>query len=276
MKRDSCFADHRPCARKGGQAADLAGDDFGRRGPIDARLGLVDLGGVGHALGRLWRGGERGQGGKCLDDRLGPDGGQAVVQLSGGLFVANWGGFAQQDRPGIEPCLHLHDAHARLGIAAENSGKLVSTVRNEAKKIAASNGNGTILVDGPPGIGCPVIAALTGATAVLVVTEPTVSGAHDMERVLELAAHFQIPAAVCVNRWDLYPEGAERIEARARDQGAIIAGRIRYDAAVTQAQVEGRAVVELGGPAADDIRVVWDRVQEWMEGETLPRKELLI
>jgi len=118
--------------------------------------------------------------------------------------------------------------HARLGIAAENSGKLVSTVRNEAKKVAASNGSGTILVDGPPGIGCPVIAAITGATAVLVVTEPTVSGAHDMERVLELAAHFQIPAAVCVNRWDLYPEGAERIEARARDQGAIIAGRIRY------------------------------------------------
>jgi len=165
--------------------------------------------------------------------------------------------------------------HARLGIAAENSGKLVSTVRNEAKKVAASNGSGTILVDGPPGIGCPVIAAITGATAVLVVTEPTVSGAHDMERVLELAAHFQIPAAVCVNRWDLYPEGAERIEARARDQGAIIAGRIRYDAAVTQAQVEGRAVVELGGPAADDIRVVWDRVQRWMDDETFPREELL-
>jgi MinD superfamily P-loop ATPase len=156
--------------------------------------------------------------------------------------------------------------HARLGIAAENSGKLVSTVRNEAQKIAASNGNGTILVDGPPGIGCPVIAALTGATAVLVVTEPTVSGAHDMERVLELAAHFQIPAAVCVNRWDINPEGAERIEARARDHGAVVIGRIRYDAAVTRAQVEGRTVVELGGGAADDIRAVWDRVQQWLAG----------
>ena len=163
--------------------------------------------------------------------------------------------------------------HARLGIAAENSGKLVSTVRNEAKKVAARNGSGTILVDGPPGIGCPVIAAITGADGVLVVTEPTVSGAHDMERVLELAAHFQIPAAVCVNRWDLHPEGAERIEAHARDHGAIIAGRIRYDAAVTRAQVEGRSVVELGGGAADDIRVVWDCVQQWMEGSTFPGEE---
>jgi MinD superfamily P-loop ATPase len=154
--------------------------------------------------------------------------------------------------------------HARLGIAAENSGKLVSIVRNEAKRAAARNGNGVILVDGPPGIGCPVIAAMTGAAGVLVVTEPTVSGAHDMERVLELAAHFQIPAAVCVNRWDLYPEGAERIEAHARDHGAIIVGRIRYDAAVTRAQVEGRTVVELGGAAADDIRAVWDHVRRWL------------
>jgi len=156
--------------------------------------------------------------------------------------------------------------HARLGIAAENSGKLVSIVRNEARNAAAANGSSMILVDGPPGIGCPVIAAVTGAAGVLVVTEPTVSGAHDMERVLELAAHFQIPAAVCVNRWDINPEGAESIEARARNHGAAIVGRIRYDAVVTRAQVAGRAVVELGGGAADDIRTVWDHVQRWMEG----------
>ncbi len=155
--------------------------------------------------------------------------------------------------------------HARLGIAAENSGKLVSIVRNEAKRAAAGNGSDMIMVDGPPGIGCPVIAAMTGATGVLVVTEPTVSGAHDMERVLELADHFRIPAAVCVNRWDINPEATERIEAHALDHGAIVAGRIRYDAAVTRAQVEGRTVVELGGIAADDIRTVWDRVQRWLE-----------
>lgn len=155
--------------------------------------------------------------------------------------------------------------HARLGIAAENSGKLVSTVRSEAKKIAARTNSGLILIDGPPGIGCPVIAAITGATGVLVVTEPTVSGAHDMKRVLELAAHFQIPVAVCVNRWDLNPEGAEQIESDARHHGAVIAGRIRYDTTVTRAQVEGRTVVELGGDAADDIRDVWKNLQGWVE-----------
>jgi MinD superfamily P-loop ATPase len=156
--------------------------------------------------------------------------------------------------------------HARLGIGAENSGKLVSTVRAEARKVAARDRSDIILIDGPPGIGCPVIAALTGVTGTLIVTEPSVSGAHDMERVLELAAHFGVSAAVCVNRWDLNPEGAESIEAHARDHGARVAGRIRYDAAVTRAQVEGRTVVELGGAAADDIRVLWDRVWEWLEG----------
>jgi len=155
--------------------------------------------------------------------------------------------------------------HARLGIAAENSGKLVSTVRTEAKKVAAENRSGLVLIDGPPGIGCPVIAAITGVTGVLIVTEPSVSGAHDMERVLELTRHFGIPAAVCVNRWDINPESADRIEAHAREYGAAVVGRIRYDAAVTKAQVEGRAVVELGGDAADDIRVLWDRVRQWLE-----------
>ena len=156
--------------------------------------------------------------------------------------------------------------HARLGIAAENSGKLVSTVRSEAKKVAEKNRSDIILIDGPPGIGCPVIAAITGVTGVLIVTEPTVSGAHYMERVLKLTRHFGIPAAVCVNRWDINPESADRIEAHAREYGAAVVGRIRYDAAVTKAQVQGRAVVELGGDAADDIRVLWDRVRQWLEG----------
>jgi MinD superfamily P-loop ATPase len=155
--------------------------------------------------------------------------------------------------------------HARLGIAAENSGKLVSIVRQQAKRVAAGNGAGCILVDGPPGIGCPVIAAITGASGVLVVTEPTVSGAHDMERVLELAAHFGIPAAVCVNRWDLNPEGADRIESLAAEHGAVRACRIRYDRTVTRAQVAGRTAIDLGGPAADDIHQVWNQVRGWLK-----------
>ena len=148
--------------------------------------------------------------------------------------------------------------HASLGIAAENSGKLVSTVRREAKRLAEENGHRLVLVDGPPGIGCPVIASMTGASKALVVTEPTVSGEHDLERVLKLARHFDIPAAVCVNKWDLNPEMTERIEALALLSGARTAGRIRYDRAVTLAQIQGKAVVETDAPSAGDIRRVWE------------------
>lgn len=148
--------------------------------------------------------------------------------------------------------------HARLGIAAENSGKLVSTVRREARRLAEENGHRLVLVDGPPGIGCPVIASMTGTSRTLVVTEPTVSGEHDLERVLKLARHFQIPASVCVNKWDLNPEMTEKIEALAVREGAGIAGRIRYDRAVTMAQIQGKAVVEIDAPSAEDIRQVWE------------------
>jgi len=150
--------------------------------------------------------------------------------------------------------------HARLGVAAENSGKLVSTVRREVRRIAEAEGNSLILVDGPPGIGCPVIASLSGASRALIVTEPTVSGAHDLERVLKLTRHFSIPALICVNKWDLNPEMTERIEASALNGGATVAGRIRYDRTVTRAQMEGRAVVELDAPCAADIRQVWENL----------------
>jgi MinD superfamily P-loop ATPase len=150
--------------------------------------------------------------------------------------------------------------HARLGIAAENSGKLVSTVRSEARRIAEEEKRSLIIVDGPPGIGCPVIASLTGATVVLVVTEPTVSGEHDLERVLKLARHFGMPAAVCVNKWDLNPEMTERIEDLARRSGAKISGRIRYDRAVTAAQLQERAVVETAAPCVADIQQVWKNI----------------
>jgi len=147
--------------------------------------------------------------------------------------------------------------HARLGVAAENSGKLVSTVRREARAIAEKENCELIIVDGPPGIGCPVIASVTGASQVLVVTEPTVSGEHDLERVLGLTRHFQIPAAVCVNKWDINPDMTERIEENAAGLGARIAGRIRYDNAVTQAQIQKKSVVEIDAPSGDDIQQLW-------------------
>lgn len=150
--------------------------------------------------------------------------------------------------------------HARLGVAAENSGKLVSTVRREARSIAEKEKYELIIVDGPPGIGCPVIASVTGASQVLVVTEPTVAGEHDLERVLGLTRHFQIPAAVCVNKWDINPDMTARIEERAVNLGAQIAGRIRYDRAVTKAQIQQKAVVEIEAPSADDIRRIWQNL----------------
>jgi MinD superfamily P-loop ATPase len=152
--------------------------------------------------------------------------------------------------------------HARLHPAAENSGKLVAAVRLESRRLAESEGFDQVLVDGPPGIGCPVISSVTGASAVLAVSEPTVSGEHDLSRVLELCRHFGIPAAVCVNKWDLNPGMTEQIEAKAAAGGAEVLGRIPYDRSVTAAQLEARAVVEVGGPAAAAIRAIWERFKE--------------
>jgi MinD superfamily P-loop ATPase len=152
--------------------------------------------------------------------------------------------------------------HARLGIATENSGKLVSVLRQEARRLAAERGNPLILVDGPPGIGCPVIASVTGAATVLIVTEPTLSGEHDLKRVLELARHFGIGALVCVNRWDINPVMAERIEQEAAKAGATALARIPYDRSVTDAQVRGVSIVEHNnGPAAESIRQIWEEIR---------------
>ncbi len=151
--------------------------------------------------------------------------------------------------------------HARLEVAAENSGKLVSLVRRQARELAEKEGFKLIITDGPPGIGCPVIASLTGANQVLVVTEPTLSGEHDLGRVLGLARHFDLPAAVCVNKWDLNPEMTERIESKARLSGAQIVGRIRYDSGVTRAMMEAKSAVETGTPAAEDIRQIWQMLR---------------
>jgi MinD superfamily P-loop ATPase len=152
--------------------------------------------------------------------------------------------------------------HARLRPAAENSGKLVATVRQESRRLVENEGFDQVLVDGPPGIGCPVISSVTGATAVLAVSEPTVSGEHDLQRVLELCRHFGIPAAVCVNKWDLNPQMTEQIEDLAAAGGAEVLGRIPYDRAVTAAQLQARAVVELGGQAAAAMRAIWERFKE--------------
>ncbi len=150
--------------------------------------------------------------------------------------------------------------HAKLGIAAENSGKLVTTVRQQARRIAEAGNHNLLIVDGPPGIGCPVIASITGASHVLLVAEPSLSGMHDLERVLRLARHFSVPASVCVNKWDINPTLTERIEQMAHEASAQVLGRIRYDPSVTTAQIQARPVVEIDCPSAEDIRHVWQQL----------------
>ena len=151
--------------------------------------------------------------------------------------------------------------HAQLGVAAENSGKLVTHVRQQARLIAEMDNRNLIIIDGPPGIGCAAIASMTGASLALAVTEPTVSGEHDLDRILSLARHFGIPCAVCVNKWDLNPEMTEQIERKARLSGARVLGRIRYDRAVTLAQMQELAVIETNAPSAKDFRVIWEQLE---------------
>ncbi len=134
--------------------------------------------------------------------------------------------------------------HARLGIAEENSGKLVSLIRKQAKQIATEQNKDLIIIDGSPGIGCPVIASITAADLVLIVTEPTLSARHDLERVVRLTKHFNIPAALCINKYDINPEMADHIEKSAAQQNLHILGKIPYDNIVTRAQVAGKTVVE--------------------------------
>jgi MinD superfamily P-loop ATPase len=150
-----------------------------------------------------------------------------------------------------------------LGIGEENSGKLVTVVRHHAKLIAEERGLEWSIVDGPPGIGCPVISSLTGAGGVLIVTEPTISGIHDMKRVADLAAYFRIPRGVCINKWDLNPEVCEEITAYCNQEGIQLMGRIPYDRVVSQALIQRKILVEYdaAGTVSQEIRAVWERVQ---------------
>lgn len=152
--------------------------------------------------------------------------------------------------------------HAQLNIAQGNSGKLVTIVRQKAKELAEKEKRDLIIVDGPPGVGCPVIASITGSDLVLIVTEPTLSGRHDMLRVAELAGHFRIPALVCVNKWDLHPASTELIEAEARRIGVKPVGRISYDSSVTQAQIRKSGIALFPeSRACKEMLAVWQCIK---------------
>jgi len=154
--------------------------------------------------------------------------------------------------------------HARLGIAEENSGKLVTLVRQEAKKLSEQEDLDLILTDGPPGVGCPVIASIGGASAVLIVTEPTVSGKHDMIRVAQLAAHFKVPGMICVNKFDLNPAEARIIEDIARERDLTVLKRISFDPIFTKAMVQGKNVFEYNtnSEAGRVIKQIWGKIGE--------------
>jgi MinD superfamily P-loop ATPase len=153
--------------------------------------------------------------------------------------------------------------HARLEPGEENSGKLVTLVRQTAEQIARDEGFKYIIIDGPPGIGCPVIASLTGATASLIVTEPTLSAISDLKRVLSVCNHFKVPPFVCVNRCDLYQENVRRITEFCKREGVEVLGMIPYDLNVIRALVHGKPVVEYAESAASQhIRTLWDQLAE--------------
>jgi MinD superfamily P-loop ATPase len=158
-------------------------------------------------------------------------------------------------------------SHARLNPGEENSGKLVTLVRHNARLIAEREGLELVLSDGPPGIGCPVIASLAGADLGVVVAEPTMSGIHDMERALSLLAHFQIKPFVCINKCDLNVDNTRKIEEFCRNNEIGVAGKISFDTKVTQAMAVGKTVVKYlpESEISSQIRAVWQQIQNLLK-----------
>ena len=152
--------------------------------------------------------------------------------------------------------------HAALWPAQENSGKLVTLVKQQGRLLAMDEGHDLVLVDGPPGIGCPVISAAAGADLALIVTEPTAAGIHDMERARAMTKHFGVPALVCINKTDLYPEGTAEIEACCERDGLPVVGHIPFETVVTEAMVQGQPVTvyQPDGPVSQALRLAWKRV----------------
>lgn len=152
--------------------------------------------------------------------------------------------------------------HANLYPGHENSGKLVTLVKQRARLQALDENRQLVIVDGPPGIGCPVISAVSGADLALVVAEPTVSGVHDMHRALETLNHFGVRALVCINKADIFPAGADEIETFCQQQGIETVGQIPFDLTVTSAMVAGEAITAFQpqAPSSVAIRQVWKRV----------------
>jgi len=148
--------------------------------------------------------------------------------------------------------------HARLGVAQENSGKLVALVRQKTKLVAEKRGLDYIISDGPPGIGCPVISSISGVNSAVIVTEPTLSGMHDLDRVIGVCHHFTVPVIVCINKYDLNEDNSHQIESYCYNQGIEVASKIPFDNVVTEALVQGLPVVEYSqNNVSRQIEALW-------------------
>lgn len=153
--------------------------------------------------------------------------------------------------------------HARLGAAEENSGKLVSLVRTKAREIAESKNYDYVIIDGSPGIGCPVIASISGADLALVVTEPTMSGLHDADRVIKVARHFGVTVNIVINKWDLNPDMAKEIERYCLKNDITLAGRIGFDKKIVEAMVDKKTAVEGAGQETKDaLACIWEKLKK--------------
>ncbi|HDD62457.1 MAG TPA: (4Fe-4S)-binding protein [Chloroflexi bacterium] len=161
--------------------------------------------------------------------------------------------------------------HAMLIPAQENSGKLVTLVKQQARLLALDEAYDLVLVDGPPGIGCPVISAVSGANLALIVAEPTASGVHDMHRVLETTRHFGVEALICINKADIYLDGTNKIEEYCRKENIRKVGKIPYDLMVTESMIHGKPVTsyQSNSPASLAIRDVWTGVMKALKDQEL-------
>ena len=156
--------------------------------------------------------------------------------------------------------------HAKLGIAEENSGKLVSLVRKQAKELAEKENCDWVIIDGAPGIGCPVIASLSGIDCALVVTEPTLSGLHDADRVINVAKHFGILAKLIVNKYDLNMDMTGKIERYCKDNNIDLIGKISFDKSIVEAMVSGKTIIEhKSGQVQKEIKSAWQVLQKKFE-----------
>ncbi|MFW6194742.1 MAG: 4Fe-4S binding protein [Halobacteriota archaeon] len=154
--------------------------------------------------------------------------------------------------------------HAELGIGEEASGKMVNEVRAKIQQVA--NGKDMVIIDGSPGIGCPVIASIKGVDAVLIVVEPSVTGMYDMTRVIEVAKHFNIPTAVCINKYDINEDKAGEIETYCKEQGVPVLGKLPYDDVATKAMIKEETVVEYSdSELSTRITAMWKEIESFLE-----------